>query len=114
MRSFNVILVIEISLAIIISYIFISTTNTPYLYLEGWEKEDLYSSLISINYMNISNEDELNQTLYKVVNNILPEYYVMINNTLYFNNSDLEKCKKSIRTFYIINGSFYFIDIYYR
>lgn len=105
----NIIILLEILIAILSLFYIFSYEIHYNFYFSDVIAEDLYASLISINYMNISNFYELNQTLYKIISNVLPLYEVYINNLLAFNNSyNLNKCYKY---FHIINGSVYNILI---
>ncbi|MGC9079216.1 MAG: hypothetical protein ACP5G1_00575 [Nanopusillaceae archaeon] len=114
MRSFSITILFEIVVVIIVLFFILTSNIYPNMYFKGYEKEDLYASLISINYLNLSDVNQLNRSIYMVVTNILPYYYVLINGELYFNNTDFNDVKQGIRTFYIVNGSIYYVDIYWK
>ena len=114
MRSFNITIFFELIVSIIVLYFILSSKYYNVFYLRGYAKEDLLSSLISINYMNLTNTSELNQTLYNIVTNILPYYYVEINNQTVFYNINLSNTTQGIEEFYIINGSIDYVNIYWK
>ncbi|MGC9132848.1 MAG: hypothetical protein ACP5GJ_00350 [Nanopusillaceae archaeon] len=114
MRSFNISLFFEIIVVIIVLYFLLTAKYYSIMYLRGYEKEDLLSSLISINYLNLTNLSQLNQSLYEIVTNILPYYYVEINNQAAFYNINITNVTEGIKDFYIINGSIYYVYVYWK
>jgi hypothetical protein len=114
MRSFSISIFIELVVVIIVLYFILTSTYYSNFYIRGYNKEDLYSSLISINYMYLNNTQQLNNSLYQIVTNILPYYYVEINGQVAFNNTNLNETEQGIETFYIINGSIDYVDIYWK
>jgi lipopolysaccharide assembly outer membrane protein LptD (OstA) len=114
MRSFSISIFIELVVVIIVLYFILTSTYYSSFYIRGYNKEDLYASLISINYMDLNNTQQLNNSLYQIVTNILPYYYVEINGQVEFNNTNLNESEQGIETFYIINGSIDYVDIYWK
>ncbi|BFI73322.1 hypothetical protein YN1_3090 [Nanoarchaeota archaeon] len=114
MRTFSITIFFELVITIIILYFLLTTNYYNTLYLRGYVKEDLLASLISINYLDLNNTIQLNQTLYEIVTNIFPYYYVEINNITVFNNMPLSNATQGIEEFYIINGSIDYVNIYWK
>jgi len=114
MKTFSIAIFIELVVVTIVLYFILTSTYYSSFYIRGYNKEDLYASLISINYMYLNNTQQLNDSLYQIVTNILPYYYVEINGQLAFNNIDLNEAEQGIATFYIINGSIDYVYIYWK
>jgi hypothetical protein len=64
--------------------------------------------------MDLNNTQQLNNSLYQIVTNILPYYYVEINGQVAFNNINLNEVEQGIETFYLINGSIDYVNIYWK
>ena len=114
MRSFSITIFFELIVVIIVLYFFFTAKYYNIMYLRGYTKEDLLASLISINYLYLNSTSQLNQTLYEIVTNILPYYYVEINNQTAFYNMNLSEAREGIEEFYIINGSIDYVYIYWK
>lgn len=93
MRSFNYFITLEIVIAILIALFIYNYNYHPIFYIKNYQSEDLYASLLSLDYLyynqNVTNCMQINQSLYNIVSNIFPNYIVYINNTLAFNNTHI-------------------------
>jgi len=112
MRS-EALLIIEIVLSILFLYYLLSINQNLSYNIRGFREEDLVSSLISINYLNISNISYLGNITCGIVSDVLDEYIVFINGTMVCNNTNQE-LSNSIKLFYIVNGSPVFLTVYMR
>jgi len=109
----NVLLIIEVIFSVLFIYFLLSFKQDLYYDIKGFREEDLFSSLISINYLNISDISTLENVSCSIAASILDEYVVFINDTIVCNNTD-EMLNNSIRVFYIINGTPVFLTLYMR
>lgn len=95
-------------------YFLLTSNFYSVYYTRGYIKDDLYSSLISINYQDLNNTIQLNSSLYQIVSSILPYYYVEIDNITYFYNIPLNQTDQGIEDFFILNGTIYYVNIYWK
>jgi len=109
----NVLLIIEVIFSILFIYFLLSFKQDLSYDIKGFREEDLFSSLISINYLNISDISTLENVSCNVVASILDEYAVFINDTMVCSNTDKE-LSNSIKVFYIINGTPVFLTVYMK
>jgi len=112
MRS-NVLLIIEVIFSVLFIYFLLSFKQDLYYDISGFREEDLISSLISINYLNISDISTLENVSCSVVASVLDEYVVFINDTVVCNNTD-KGLNNSIKVFYIINDTPIFLTVYMK
>jgi len=112
MRS-NVLLIIEITLAILFIYFLLSFKYGISYDIKGFREEDLMASLISINYINISDINMLGNLTCSMVAKILDEYIVLLNDTMACNNTD-KMLNNSIKVFYIVNGTPVYVTVYMK
>jgi len=112
MRS-NALLIIEVVFSILFLYYLLSIRQDLFYDIKGFREEDLISSLISINYLNISNISDLENISCSIVSNVLDEYAVFVNDTMVCNNTNQE-LSNSIKLFYVINGSPVFLTVYMK
>jgi len=112
MRS-NVLLIIEVILSILFIYFLLSFRHDISYDIKGFREEDLFSSLISINYLNILEISTLENVSCSIAASILDEYAVFINDTMICNNTD-KNLTNSIKVFYIINGTPIFLTLYMK
>lgn len=107
----NVLLIIEIFLAILTLFFFLNIFKIEfYLDTRGFIEEDIYASIISINYQNISSINELGNILCSIVSEITPEYAIYMNETLICGPEE-EDYNRTIKTFYVINGEIIYVYI---
>jgi len=109
----NFLLILEVTIAILFIYLLLSYKPNFYYDIRGFREEDLLSSLISINYLNLSNVTYLENYSCQIASNILDYYKVLVNGSLACNNTD-EDLRNSIRTFYIINGTPILVEIFLK
>jgi len=112
MRS-NVLLIIEITLAILFIYFLLSFKYSISYDIRGFREEDLMASLISINYINVSDINMLENLSCSMVAKILDEYAVFLNDTMVCNNTD-KMLNNSIKVFYIVNGTPVYVTVYMK
>lgn len=100
----NVLLIIEVFLVITVLFFFLNNLIPKFhLDLTEFIEEDVYASLISVNYQNFSNINELNKILCSIIEEITEEYAIYTNRT-FVCGENKEEYKRSIKTFYIVNG----------
>lgn len=100
----NIILIIEIFLAMLVLFFFLDKFILNfYSNIGDFMEEDIYASLISLNYQNFSSIDELKSNICNIIKEITPEYAIYINGSFSCGYED-EEYNKIIKTFYIING----------
>jgi len=106
-------LIIEIVLTVLFVYYLLSFEYNISYDIRGFREEDLMASLISINYLNISDINVLENLSCSVVAEVLDEYVVFLNNVMVCNNTD-RMLNNSIKVFYIINGTPVYVTIYMK
>ncbi|MEM4773048.1 MAG: hypothetical protein QW648_03510 [Nanoarchaeales archaeon] len=104
-------LIIEILLTIFIVFFFLNNITLDFrVDLNSFIVEDIFASLISINYLNLSSKEELSDKICSIMDALVSEYSLFINNNLVCGN-DNENYYNSIKTFYVVNGEILYVDI---
>lgn len=107
----NVFLIIEIILTIAFLFFLLNNIIPRFeVNLGGFIEEDIYASLISLNYIEISSKVELENKVCSILNEILSDYVVYINGS-FICGIESEEYTRFIKFFYIINGDVLYIYI---
>jgi|GEM_PF-5751440 len=107
----NSILIFEIIIAITVTlFIFVSYTSPiAFINIKDFIYEDLYASLISLNYL----ENVSEAFICNIISNVLPNgsYIVSINNTYVCGEENLTNISRSLEYLAYINGSIVNVNI---
>ncbi len=112
MRS-NFLLILEIAIAILLIYYLLTFEPNIHYSLRGAREEDLLASLISINYLNLSNTTQLGNITCSIVSNIFEYYKVYVNGSLVCNSTN-KVLNNSFKLFYIVNNSPVYVDLFIK